>query len=141
MFQNILAATDFSPRGNAAVTWARAAFPSDSVHVVHVLDSIALHAPLVVSPDGATLPSPMFSNVQGRAERATREALETLAHLGGGEIRTGRPREIVLQLAESGTYDLVVLGATGKGGLGKFLLGSTADRLLRLSPIPVVIVP
>ncbi|WP_216327966.1 universal stress protein [Deinococcus aestuarii] len=141
MFQNVLAATDFSPRGNAAVAWAREAFPEAHVHVVHVLDTIALHAPLVVSPSGPSVPLPIFSKVQERAERATREALETLAQLGGGELRTGRPHEVVLQLAEDGSYDVVVLGATGKGGLEKFLLGSTAERLLRLAPIPVVIVP
>ena len=46
-------------------------------------------------------------------------------------------------LAQAGVWpaDLVVLGSHGRSGFQKFLLGSVADKVLRLAPCPVLVVP
>lgn len=36
--------------------------------------------------------------------------------------------------------DLIVLGTHGRGGVGRFFLGSVADRVVRMAPCPVVTV-
>lgn len=37
--------------------------------------------------------------------------------------------------------DLIVVGSKGRGGLADLLIGSVANRLTQLSPVPVVVVP
>jgi nucleotide-binding universal stress UspA family protein len=43
-------------------------------------------------------------------------------------------------LARDERADLVVIGTTGRGGLNRALLGSVADRVVRLAPCPVLTV-
>ena len=57
------------------------------------------------------------------------------------EVRRGRPDDEILAYAAEIDASLLVVGRQGTAGLPRALLGSTADRLARLSPIPVVIVP
>lgn len=56
-------------------------------------------------------------------------------------VRRGRPHEVLLSYAEEVDADLLVVGKRGDDGLEQFLLGSTADRLARLTEIPLWIVP
>jgi nucleotide-binding universal stress UspA family protein len=55
-------------------------------------------------------------------------------------VRLGHADEQILAEVEAGGYDLLVVGSRGRRGVTRFMLGSTAERLARLSPIPVVIV-
>jgi nucleotide-binding universal stress UspA family protein len=56
------------------------------------------------------------------------------------DLRVGAPfREIVTTAAEE-QADLLVMGTHGRSGLGRFLLGSVADRVIRLAPCPVLTV-
>lgn len=55
-------------------------------------------------------------------------------------ITTGIPSEEVLAAAEAEDADLVVVGTRGKTGLAHVLLGSTAERVIRRAPCPVLAV-
>ncbi|MCK4738922.1 MAG: universal stress protein [Deltaproteobacteria bacterium] len=55
------------------------------------------------------------------------------------EVREGSIEREVLDFAKSSSTDLIVMGATGKSGVGKYL-GRTADRILRDSSCPVMVV-
>lgn len=55
-------------------------------------------------------------------------------------LRTGAPHEEILALATDERADLVVLGTRGRGGINRALLGSVADRVVRLAPCPVLTV-
>lgn len=74
------------------------------------------------------------------AERALEEAhrnrlreLVTQAGLPAesAEILAGKPSEVLGALYERGEADLVVMGALSRGRIKDFLIGSTAERLLR----------
>jgi len=54
-------------------------------------------------------------------------------------IRTGRPYEQICKLALELGVDLIVLGSRGHTGLKRVLLGSTAERVARFSPCPVLV--
>ena len=54
--------------------------------------------------------------------------------------RTGPVAETLADLAESDRCDLVVVGHRGRGGVKRTLLGSVADRLVQISPRPVLVV-
>jgi nucleotide-binding universal stress UspA family protein len=55
-------------------------------------------------------------------------------------IATGIPSEEVLAVAEAEDTDLIVVGTRGKTGLAHVVLGSTAERIIRTAPCPVLAV-
>lgn len=79
------------------------------------------------------------------AERALDRALTTvndrLAQVGasaGGSMLRGQPAEALRRHASGDGYELLVIGAHGRG-LSKAILGSAAASLLRSSPVPVLV--
>lgn len=52
-------------------------------------------------------------------------------------IQPGKPSETILDVAKENDYDLIVMGATGLGDIGRFLLGSVSSRVKKNSEIPV----
>lgn len=56
-------------------------------------------------------------------------------------IATGIPSEEVLTVANTQGADVIVVGTRGKTGLDHILLGSTAERIIRMAPCPVLTVP
>jgi nucleotide-binding universal stress UspA family protein len=56
------------------------------------------------------------------------------------EIGAGSPAAMIDEYAEGAGVDLVVLGTHGRGGLSRFLLGSVAERTLRMARHPILIV-
>ena len=60
--------------------------------------------------------------------------------LAGSKVKIGAPHRILVETAEEMGADLIVVGATGSGPFAAELLGSTADRVLRKAPCPVLIV-
>ncbi|WP_324760677.1 universal stress protein [Haloarcula sp. GH36] len=62
----------------------------------------------------------------------------------GAEIKTdrmrGRPDRAIVKYLEENEYDLVVLGSHGRDGVARVLLGSVAEKVVRRSPIPVLVV-
>jgi nucleotide-binding universal stress UspA family protein len=55
-------------------------------------------------------------------------------------MRTGGPAAEIVGLAIDERADLVVIGTHGRGGFGRALLGSVADRVVRIAPCPVLTV-
>jgi nucleotide-binding universal stress UspA family protein len=53
----------------------------------------------------------------------------------------GDPASALLHELKLGSFDLVVVGTHGRTGLSHILLGSVAEKLVRLSPVPVLTVP
>ncbi|HEX7124593.1 MAG TPA: universal stress protein [Thermodesulfobacteriota bacterium] len=52
----------------------------------------------------------------------------------------GVPADEIVRAAERERADLIVLGTHGRGAVGRFFLGSIADRVVRTAPCPVVTV-
>jgi nucleotide-binding universal stress UspA family protein len=52
----------------------------------------------------------------------------------------GFPAEEILRYAEEHGADLLVLGTHGRTGVGRVLLGSVAEKVVRTAPVPVVTV-
>ena len=55
-------------------------------------------------------------------------------------MRTGVPHEEIVALATDELADLLVIGTHGRGGVSRALIGSVADRVVRLAPCPVLTV-
>lgn len=73
------------------------------------------------------------------------KALEELAGAARDEgmivrvmVRDGVAHREILALAAHERADLIVIGTRGRGGLERALIGSVADRVIRLAPCPVL---
>ena len=52
----------------------------------------------------------------------------------------GSAAEEIVHAAESGQFDVVVMGTHGRSGIGRLLLGSVAETVMRHAQIPVLTV-
>jgi nucleotide-binding universal stress UspA family protein len=51
----------------------------------------------------------------------------------------GLPTTRILEVAESKNAIMIVMGSKGRGGIKRLLLGSVAERVVQLSPLPVTV--
>lgn len=83
--------------------------------------------------------------ISQRLHKFAREELidhpEDVARLAEIEVHYGNPVVHILQLADAHEADLIVLGSHGKGALKYAFLGSVAEKVLRKSHRPILIVP
>lgn len=56
------------------------------------------------------------------------------------QVLRGAPAAAILDHAERTGADLIVMGTHGRSGLGRFLLGSVADQVVRAASVPVLLV-
>lgn len=55
-------------------------------------------------------------------------------------IDTGDPADVILETAEDGQYDLIVVGNRGMTGAKRFLLGSVPSKISHHSPCDTLII-
>jgi len=56
------------------------------------------------------------------------------------KLQFGHPADIICTVAEREGFDLIVMGGKGAQEIGRFMLGSVADRVAHHAPCPVMIV-
>lgn len=133
--RRILLATDFSDDAAAALDWAES-LASRTGATLTLLHSVA-------PPFGIGEEETYVDDTATREHLAkTQERLEELACAIDCEtqVRVGRrhPDTDVLEEAENGAADVIVVGTRGRRGLPHVLFGSKAERIVRRSQIPVV---
>jgi nucleotide-binding universal stress UspA family protein len=55
-------------------------------------------------------------------------------------VRVGHPADVIDKTSADWAADLIVIGSHGRSGLGRVLLGSVAEAVLRRAPCPVLVV-
>jgi universal stress protein A len=138
--QRILVPTDFSKSANSAYKYAlrfAQQFRAE-LHVIHVLES-------VLSPQFAGLPeAPAFSN-KGLASaqkqlRVWADSVEAMGVTANMVLRNGLPAHEIVEAAKDLDIDLIVIATHGYTGWKHFCIGSTAERVVRAAPCPVLVV-
>jgi nucleotide-binding universal stress UspA family protein len=135
--ERILLATDCSPRaeGAEAYAWMLAESWGTDLTVVNVLElAPGLNPEYPVNRLYVT-------ELMKQATRALDELKARTADRGISvrtRIATGIPSQEVIAAAEAEDTDLIVVGTAGKTGLEHVLLGSTAERIIRSAPCPVL---
>jgi len=56
-------------------------------------------------------------------------------------LRFGAPHRLIVETARERESDLIVMGTHGRRGFERFFLGSTASKVLRHMPCPVLTIP
>jgi nucleotide-binding universal stress UspA family protein len=137
--RTVIAATDFSFSAHRAARRAAAVAKvhGATLHLLHVLDSSSAKALLRRSP-AIDVEHPLHVE----AERALDSLADDVAAAGGEVterlLREGRVMDEILAVARSS--DLVVLGPRGVNPLRDFILGSTAERMVRMIECPMLVV-
>lgn len=55
------------------------------------------------------------------------------------EVEFGQPSKTLLEIVKSESIDLIVMGSHGASGLREYFIGSNAEKVIRKSPVPVLI--
>jgi len=82
--------------------------------------------------------------VRGFGDQQIADACAQLQKAGAratGEVREGKPVEVLLEAAREKKAAAIVVGSHGEGAMSAAFLGSTALKLLHHSEIPVLVVP
>jgi nucleotide-binding universal stress UspA family protein len=132
----ILHPTDFSDRSEFAFRLGCALARDYGARLVllHVA-----HPPVVVYAEGVVPPVP--DDYMERLE----EDLHRLQAPGPSvhvehQLLEGDPVAEILAVAEKTSADLIVMGTHGRTGLGRLLMGSVAEQVVRKAPCPVLTV-
>jgi nucleotide-binding universal stress UspA family protein len=139
-------AVDFSADSDAALLWASRhadaiGAPLRVLHVVHdPAEAAGFYREDAASPDVT------MSEV---AERMMEEYLAKMRDANPGltalqtaesELVSGLPPGRIVEVAERDGVQIIVIGSRGRTGLAHILLGSVAERVAQLAPVPVVVV-
>jgi nucleotide-binding universal stress UspA family protein len=142
VFYRIVVPTDFSACSDEA--WELAQRLAGALGSELVLVHVLVEAPLwSEGPFTMARTREVFEAARQwvRAELETRaEAARAKGLAVRTVLREGAPHEEIAALSTDERADLVVLGTHGRGGVNRALLGSVADRVVRLAPCPVLTV-
>ena len=146
MFKKILFCTDFSENSHLAFTYALnlARTYQAKLFILHVT-----HDPIFVYPDQvyASVPEETIREWEAAEEKKTDQELNThyLQKMDGFTdykvlLRKGPAFYEIIQTAKEESVELIVMGTHGRTGLDHVLFGSTAEKVVRKSPAPVLTV-
>jgi universal stress protein A len=140
--KTILCPTDFSEASEPALRMAidvakRLGSRIDLVHVIA--------PPIYVGWEDSPVGLAASAQLLGEARDRTRDHLAEVArkYSGAGvaietHIHEGTPHLVIAELSKQ--VDLIVMGTHGRGPIAHMLLGSVAERVVRLCPVPVLTV-
>ncbi len=140
-FEKILVPIDFSEHSTAALETAveLARVFGSKLHLLHCYQI----QPGGVSPYGIAVPSSYFAEIRDAAARQLAEWQEERVPADiPVEISTMSevPSQAIVITAKEIGADLVVMGTRGLSGFKHVMLGSVAERTVRLAPCPVMTV-
>lgn len=139
----ILSPVDFSGTSEYALQYAvdLASQLNAEVKVIHVYQFPAFTVPEseFVAPLDSDFEADYPARLQEQVDNLVERYVSSGVKVTGG-LAEGVPYSEIVRAAKELSADLIVLGTHGRTGLAHLLLGSVAERVVRLSPIPVLTV-
>lgn len=144
MLKKVLFCTDFSENAMKAFWTALAVVPEGGeLHFMHVLPVNPYYHPEFISFVAPQKVQEFHQHLRERAEKTFRE--QYLPQVGGVKtemvVGEGKEAREIVNYAVSEKMDLIVMGTHGVSGIEHAFMGSIAEKVLRSSPIPVMVVP
>jgi len=139
--ERILFPTDFSSFSQHAMSYA-VSFAREygaKVYVLHVIEEIAQasYYDMLQVP----LPPNLLADIEGNAKRQVAALIEGEGLKGieaEGLVRRGVPFLEIIAVAAEKKVDLITIATHGRVGLKHALFGSTAEKVIRKAPCPVL---
>ncbi|MDC8640481.1 universal stress protein [Xanthomonas hortorum] len=145
MYSRLLVPLDGSATARLALDHAAALarLHGANVVLVHVIEEMkhitGFEPPLVyihdVRPRMLAASQALLDEAAGRLRQEGIEVETVLL-----ESKTERVSDLIVQQAKASGCDLVVLGTHGRRGVNRLLLGSDAEQVARIAPVPVMLV-
>jgi nucleotide-binding universal stress UspA family protein len=134
--KRILVGFDGSPESRRALDLAvdLAKAGGANVFVQHVI---------TVAPEAFESGALNYAEIQASADRTLEEAVERARAAGVTATKilsTGDAARMLLAEAEGRGADLLIVGSLGRGRMARLLVGSVADKLVRMANVPVLVV-
>jgi nucleotide-binding universal stress UspA family protein len=138
--QHFLVPIDFSAYADQALDYAIALaqkLPArlTLVHVIHII-------PLGIAEGGAPLPPTYLETLEADVRQnleTYRQRVEDAGLEGAVMTLHGIPFQAIIDVARDERVDMIIMGTHGRTGLKHVLLGSVAEKVVRLAPCPVLI--
>jgi nucleotide-binding universal stress UspA family protein len=137
--KKILVPVDFSSGSERAVEKAAelATLLDASIELMHVYQ-----LPVFALPDSSITVSPTYiADLTDRAQQALNKYRDELSARGlpsATKLVEGMPAQAIVDHANDISAEMIVMGTHGHGGFKRFLLGSTAERVVRMATVPVL---
>ena len=145
--QRIMIPVDYSENSKAALNYGAdlAVSFGASLDIIHVWDRPTYLTDAVMVSRPGEAHKPIGELIRENAQHDMNEFLAQVNLPSGvpvsSRLLAGEPASALLAEMKKGEHDLVVLSTHGRTGFAHLLLGSIAEKLVRLSPIPVLTVP
>ncbi len=140
--KRILVPVDFSPHSLAAMRFARdwAVRFRAAVCLLHVIEPVNTTAPFGAQTMVLPLPRPGFrSKLRTELDALARKEFPRSKNVSV-EVREGVPYDEIVKAAGKLKSDIIIISTHGRTGLMRVLMGSTAERVVRHAPCPVLTV-
>jgi nucleotide-binding universal stress UspA family protein len=137
-YKRILIPTDGSEYTKTAVAHGLmlAKTMGAEVTTLYVLDE----ASYVFLSDGLSIPN-LYAQMEEEGKRAVQHVADEAESMGMKAtplIKRGHPAQTIAETSKD--FDLVVMGTLGRTGMSHIMLGSVAERVVRYSACPVLLV-
>jgi nucleotide-binding universal stress UspA family protein len=145
MYQRILVPIDGSPTSERGLEQAiaLARLTGGSIRLLHVLDELVF---VTGFETGATYTNNVLPSLRRRSEGILAAARERVGAAAVAvdtmtiECFARRTSDVIVEQATAWQADLVVIGTHGRRGVNRMLLGSDAEEVARMAPVPVLLI-
>jgi nucleotide-binding universal stress UspA family protein len=141
MYSRILIPLDGSTTAEQALPYARSLAKTLKIPV----EVLAAVDPVSVTTSINTVPGGFLNTHIENCVRESGRYLERIAHTSPGlaitcSVEKGRPEEIITERAARDPGTLIIMATHGRSGLDRWLMGSVAEKILRATANPLLLV-
>ena len=160
MFNKVLVTLDGSKLAEAVLPYVEELAQSCAAEVIllrvvpipHDTATAEIHQPSMSIPgssaDEVVAHHPIYREQEMESLRAetafslneTKEKLSKVAPKVRIEVMFGRPAKKIVEFAEREEVDLIAMSTHGRSGFGRWVYGSVADRVLRATTVPILLI-
>jgi len=142
-FKRILFPTDFSDLSKSASAYAisLARCFGAKLYVLHVVNRTG-------EASGMYVPHISFENLEKEEQSEEAKSLKKLCAFMSRKdvviepiLCSGVPSDEILRVAGEKDVDIIIIGTSGTGGVGRIVFGSNTDNVIRKSHVPVLAIP